>query len=418
MQNRTYLQFYLVFSTNSLSNITQEITKFYSNIILVVLCIFLHESAFAQKVNYVNGSGVVLTQSGFIATNHHVIKNATKIEIDVFNGSVKKTYNAEVVKSDNDVDLSILKINDPSFNGFGKIPYTLKSYNVNVGDKVFAMGYPQIQAQGTEVKVTDGIISSKTGVMGDNTLYQTSVAIQPGNSGGPLFDSKGNLVGIIVSSLNKDVFNSQNVNYAIKVSYLSNLIDQLTDFPGLSESNSLSALAMPAIIKSLNPFVVLIRVEIPACDLTSQNEKFYKILRGTSLDEINQLFGFRGDRFRSDGSGSYRMDYYKWVFCGKDDINIQCWFNSGELSLVSKSFDDNKCSNEVSKSNFMRIDVGMSYTDVVNILKSKGDCYRIDYQEQNTVHFVRWYSCVKSDAKIEVWFNNGKVSLSNETNLK
>ena len=74
---------------------------------------------------------------------------------------------------------------------------------------------------GEEIKVTDGIISSKTGYQGDVVTYQISVPIQPGNSGGPLFDKNGNLVGIT----NEGVPDAQNVGYAIKVSYLKNLLD-------------------------------------------------------------------------------------------------------------------------------------------------------------------------------------------------
>lgn len=80
---------------------------------------------------------------------------------------------------------------------------------------------------GTEVKFTDGKISSKTGIQGDVTVYQISVPIQPGNSGGPLFDNQGNLVGITSSGLNRDYFKAENVNYAIKSSYLKSLIDSL-----------------------------------------------------------------------------------------------------------------------------------------------------------------------------------------------
>ncbi len=71
---------------------------------------------------------------------------------------------------------------------------------------------------GNEIKFTDGKISSKSGFQGDITTYQISVPIQPGNSGGPLFDEKGNLVGITSSGVNKQL--ADNANYAIKTSYL------------------------------------------------------------------------------------------------------------------------------------------------------------------------------------------------------
>lgn len=100
-------------------------------------------------------------------------------------------------------------------------PYAVKTPILDVGTSVFALGYPMSDILGEEIKVTDGIISSKTGYQGDVVTYQISVPIQPGNSGGPLFDKNGNLVGIT----NAGVPDAQNVGYAIKVSYLKNLLD-------------------------------------------------------------------------------------------------------------------------------------------------------------------------------------------------
>lgn len=82
---------------------------------------------------------------------------------------------------------------------------------------------------GEEIKYTQGVVSSKTGIQGDVTVYQISAPIQPGNSGGPLFNKQGNIVGITSSGLNREMFNSENVNYAIKISYLMTLIVNLMD---------------------------------------------------------------------------------------------------------------------------------------------------------------------------------------------
>ena len=84
-----------------------------------------------------------------------------------------------------------------------------------------------LSLMGTEIKFTDGKISSKTGMQGDITSYQISVPIQPGNSGGPLFDYDGNLIGITTSTINRKYDMTENVNYAVKTSYLKNLIDVL-----------------------------------------------------------------------------------------------------------------------------------------------------------------------------------------------
>ena len=123
------------------------------------------------------------------------------------------------------------------------------------------MGYPIADVMGDEIKFTDGKISSKTGIEGDITVYQISVPIQPGNSGGPLFDSKGNLIGITSAGLNKEYFNSENVNYAIKTTYLKNLIDVLPEKITLPNNTTIYTLPLTEKIKTLSDFIPIIRVK-------------------------------------------------------------------------------------------------------------------------------------------------------------
>jgi S1-C subfamily serine protease len=105
---------------------------------------------------------------------------------------------------------------------------------------------------GDEVKLTNGIISSKTGFQGDVTSYQISVPVQSGNSGGPLFNKQGNLTGII----NAKHGGAENITYAIKSSYLLNLLDLLDYLPTLQKTSSLSD--QTSIIKK---FTYIIEVE-------------------------------------------------------------------------------------------------------------------------------------------------------------
>lgn len=117
------------------------------------------------------------------------------------------------------------------------------------------MGYPQIQLQGDELKVTDGIISSKTGFQNDVTTYQISAPIQHGNSGGPLFDKKGNLIGIT----NAGIPDAENLGYAIKISYLMNMLELFNNID-LNYKNSISYLSLPDMVEKLDDYVVLIKV--------------------------------------------------------------------------------------------------------------------------------------------------------------
>ena len=202
------------------------------------------------------GSGFVLTSNGVIVTNYHVIDGAKGIDVLVnWKGQVH-TVNAKVLISDKTNDISLLQIDDSSFTKFPVLPYAVKTSIQDVGTSVFALGYPMSDILGEEIKVTDGIISSRTGYQGDIVTYQISAPIQSGNSGGPLFDKQGNIVGIT----NAGVPDAQNVGYAIKTSYLKNLIDVAPTTIMLPANNSIAGLPFTEKIKRLTPYVVLIKI--------------------------------------------------------------------------------------------------------------------------------------------------------------
>lgn len=151
------------------------------------------DSFFGQFVSEGAGSGVILTQDGYIATNNHVINNASKITVITSN---QKRYTAKLIGSDARTDVAVLKINETGLQPaiFGD------SDKIEVGDPAVAIGNPLGQLGGT---VTDGIISAldrEITVQGKSmNLLQTNAAINPGNSGGGLFNSKGELIGIVVA---------------------------------------------------------------------------------------------------------------------------------------------------------------------------------------------------------------------------
>ena len=115
---------------------------------------------------------------------------------------------------------------------------------------------------GTNYKVNDGIISAKSGIADDVRYYQISVPLQPGNSGGPLFDKSGNIIGITSAKLNSKAVGTEveNVNYAIKSSYLINLYNMLPDAKPISSSNVLASKELQDQVKVLKNYVCLIKV--------------------------------------------------------------------------------------------------------------------------------------------------------------
>ena len=147
-----------------------------------------------------------------------------------------------------------------NFDGLDNLPYNFKTRSSDVGTKVYAYGYPMaLSLMGKEIKITDGIISSKSGFDGDITTYQITAPIQGGNSGGPLFDDKGNFLGINSSGLSKDI--ADNVGYTIKSSYVLNLIDVLPKSIDLPSSTKLQSLPLTEQIKEISKYVVLVKVK-------------------------------------------------------------------------------------------------------------------------------------------------------------
>jgi S1-C subfamily serine protease len=209
-----------------------------------------------------NGTGFFISIDGYIATNYHVISNASDIEIEFIRDGQKQNFTAKQIQIDKQNDLAILKVDDNSFLAFSKIPYNFKTQISEVGSNVFSLGYPMaLSLMGTEIKFTDGKISSKTGFQGDITTYQISVPIQPGNSGGPLFDYDGNLIGITASGINRELDITENVNYAIKSSYLRSLVEVLPCQLKLPIDKSISSKTLTEKIKVLSDYVVLIKIK-------------------------------------------------------------------------------------------------------------------------------------------------------------
>ncbi len=208
-----------------------------------------------------SGSGFFVNERGYIATNYHVVDGATTIEVAFIRDGETEKYPAAVVLSDKQNDLSIIKIEHSDFRPMPSIPYNFTINVKDTGSEVFTLGYPIADVMGEEVKFTDGKISSKTGIQGDITVYQISVPIQPGNSGGPLFDTYGNLVGITSSGLNRDYFKSENVNYAIKSSYLKSLIDAMPQNITLQTKSDVAELPLTEMIKRFQPYMVYIKVK-------------------------------------------------------------------------------------------------------------------------------------------------------------
>lgn len=174
------------------------------------------------------GTGFFISSNGLFVTNNHVIKDAKKITVRIHNN----IYDATVVKSDGVNDLAILRVNGLTFHYLNLI----SSKDVKLGEKVFTIGYPNPQIQGFNPKLTRGDINSLSGALDDACRFQISCPVQPGNSGGALVNEKGEVIGIVCGKLKDSLCIKtsgtlpQNVNYAIKSSYLLALIEGIDGY--------------------------------------------------------------------------------------------------------------------------------------------------------------------------------------------
>ncbi len=203
-----------------------------------------------------SGTGFALG-NGYIATNNHVIEGAQTIKVYGINGNKETYYSAKVKHIDAKNDLAIIKITDKNFRGFGKLPYSINNSICPVGESIFVLGYPLTQYMGNEIKLTNGIISSNSGYQDDISTYQISAPIQPGNSGGPLFNEKGNIVGVVCAGIRE----AENVGYTIKSHYLLELISRSGIQVEMSNSNNFESLNLSKKVSKIKNFVYLIECE-------------------------------------------------------------------------------------------------------------------------------------------------------------
>jgi uncharacterized protein len=164
----------------------------------------------------VYGSGVVVSAGGDIVTNEHVINNCARIRIQPLGLAVR------VVAKDTRNDLALLRVESADLT-----PARLRAGRaVRLGDDVIAIGYPLKGLLSSGAVVTTGIVNAMTGVNDDTSAFQISATVQPGSSGGPIFDRSGNVVGIVRQRLlSTTQINAQNVNFGINLATVSNFLD-------------------------------------------------------------------------------------------------------------------------------------------------------------------------------------------------
>ncbi|MFY7957682.1 MAG: trypsin-like peptidase domain-containing protein, partial [Flavobacterium macrobrachii] len=205
-----------------------------------------------------SGSGFYVSNDGYIVTNYHVIENAYEVWVKCKQDGIYQKFKAEIIQKDFVNDLALIKITDAAFKLLKEIPYSIHSGTAPLGSEVFSLGYPLADVIGENVKFTSGNISSLSGLYNDVTNFQMTVPVQHGNSGGPIFDKNGNIIGVVVAKLNKE-YEGENVNYAIKSNIVKNIVDMIPN-PTLKKRNTkMNKLTQEEKINLLSDYVVMIQ---------------------------------------------------------------------------------------------------------------------------------------------------------------
>ncbi|MGC3943105.1 MAG: serine protease [Chryseolinea sp.] len=197
------------------------------------------------------GTSFLISANGYLTTSYHVVRESDSIfvENEAF-GNLK----AKVVYQDRENDIALLKI--PGFVlEKSSLPYAISKKESNLAEDVFTLGYPK-----EDVVFGAGSISAMTGYKGNPIAYQISVPVNPGNSGGPLFNNKGDLVGIISGQQTQ----SSGTAFAIKSTVLLASIDQAPDsVKGLIRAPRMTSQRIPSRVDQVNEwrkYVFMVRV--------------------------------------------------------------------------------------------------------------------------------------------------------------
>lgn len=172
------------------------------------------------------GTGFVVSPNGHVVTNNHVIKGCTGDIKGNLTGDAAMTL--RVVSSDANNDLALLQApSTTTFKEFARI----RDRSIRSGDSIVAIGFPFHGLLTSDFTVTTGIVSSLSGLRNDSRFLQISAAVQPGNSGGPLFDTTGQIVGVVTGKLDGLRIAAatgsipENINFAIKTGALRDFLD-------------------------------------------------------------------------------------------------------------------------------------------------------------------------------------------------
>lgn len=172
-----------------------------------------------------SGTGFFINNDGVIVTCAHVIEDASRVTVLVND----KEYPAEILAANSETDVAILKIDYRNPRHF-----KIANFNtVNLADRLSVLGFPLSNILGSDIRFTEGSVSARNGIKSDPISFQHSAPTQPGNSGGPILNSRLEVIGIAAAVINDDLVKRdagsipQNINFGVKSDYIQPLLNNI-----------------------------------------------------------------------------------------------------------------------------------------------------------------------------------------------
>ncbi len=199
------------------------------------------------------GSGFLIDGKGLLVTNAHVVKSARNI---VVQNRAGVSFNAFIVFIDAEKDLAILKIEDSTFKPLATTPYSISKSSADLASPIFTLGYPR-----DEIVYGEGYLSAKTGFNGDTLSCQISIPANPGNSGGPVLNGEGEIVGILSTRETA----AEGVVFALEAKHIYKALSELkkdTSFQRvkLVSKSSISGMERTQQVKKVEDYVFMVKV--------------------------------------------------------------------------------------------------------------------------------------------------------------